>query len=172
MIAPAVVEIEAITTQIEHCDAQLSAIAKASPVAKNLRTMRGVGVLTSLAFIAAVDDPRRFQDARQLSSYLGLVPSENNSGDSTRRPGAITKTGDPLLRAYLVEAAYAMTNKRAPVSNLRNFFIRATSQKGSKLKAAVAVARRMARVLWAMWRDETPFNDSRTAPLSPERSAA
>ena len=117
--------------------------------------------MTSLAFIAVVDDPKRFASARELSSYLGLVPSERNSGDKKKAPGAITKTGSSLLRSYLVAATYHLTSERAPDSNLKRWHSQ-LAKRSSKKKAAVALARRLARILWAMWRDGKPFNDDKT----------
>lgn len=178
-ILPAVTQIESLTQQLAQCDKAFVKRAKEHPVARNLQTVRGVGPLTSLAFVAVIDDPTRFQTARQVTAYLGLVPGENNSGDSKRPPGAITKTGDPMLRHYLVEAAYSMTNKLAPVSPLKSWSEKllstsrgASKKRVSKKRAAVAVARRLARILWAMWRDDKPFDASRTAPLQPQRKEA
>lgn len=167
VVSPAVVQISSLTKQLDELDKELKAIASAHSVARLLQTVHGVGPLTALAFIAAVDDPKRFENARELTSYLGLVPGENNSGDSKRPPHAITKTGDSTARSYLVEAAFSHTNRRAPESHLKSWYAKLTKDKKSKKRAAVAVARRLARVLWAMWRDNKPFDNSRTAPFTP-----
>jgi transposase len=174
-IAPALEQIVALNRQIKAMDAELEAVAKAHPVATILRTVRGVGVLTSLAFIAVVDDPKRFGSARELTSYIGLVPSEHNSGDSKHQPGAITKTGDPTLRGYLYEAALTVVKKTSPESHLKNWYTRLSTRsnaRGTKRKALVAVARRLARILFAMWRDNKSFDEARTAPVSPTAAGA
>jgi transposase len=163
VLAPIMDQIEQLTARINASDKELTAIAKADPVARNLLTARGVGPLTALAFRAVVDDPRRFESAQQLSAYLGLVPSERSSGDKRSRPGAITKSGDPLLRYCLYEGSHAITKRNAPESNLKRWHA-ATAARCGKRKANVALARRMSRILWAMWRDNTPFTDALTAP--------
>jgi transposase len=78
--------------------------AEKCPEAQRLRTHRGVGSLTALAFVLIVGKAERFQCGKQITSYLGLVPSEESSGDR-RRLGHITKQGNSLLRFLLVEAA-------------------------------------------------------------------
>lgn len=165
-LAPLVDSIIAVTTQLVAMDKALDERAERDESTRLLVTARGVGTLTSLAFVAAIDDPTRFPSARHVTSYLGLVPSERNSGDSKRRPGAITKTGDPLVRTYLVEAAFNIMGPRAPDSPLKQWGHAIAAKSGSKLKAAVAVARRLARVLFAMWRDNKPFEAARTKPDS------
>lgn len=165
-VSPAVAEISSLNEAISLMDVEFEEQSEADPAAKILRTVRGVGALTALAFVAVIDDPKRFECARAVTAYLGLVPSEHNTGDSQRPPGAITKAGNRMLRAYLVSAAFVHTNKNAPDSNLKRWRESMTARQGkkSKKKAAVAVARRLARVLWAMWRDMKPFDDDRTAP--------
>lgn len=167
LVGPAVHQIISLTAAVKAADEELSAIAKSHPAAKLLQTVRGVGPVTSLAFVATVDDPARFKSARELTSYIGLVPGEHSSGDTKRRPGAITKTGDPLLRTYLYEAAVAMAKRTAPESHLKSWFTKLASRsnaRGTKPRARVALARRLARIMFAMWRDNTTFNASRTAP--------
>ena len=84
---------QAIEGEVEKC-----------PEAQRLRTHPGVGSLTVLAFVLIVGEAERFQCGKQIASYLGLVPSEESSGDR-RRLGHITKQGNSLLRFLLVEAA-------------------------------------------------------------------
>jgi transposase len=168
MVLPLVAEITSLTAQIDQLSKELAALAKTDAVASNLQTIHGVGPITALTFISVVEDPKRFDTARQVTAYLGLVPSEFNSGDSKRRPGAITKSGDAMLRGYLVEAAYSLTRNLAPASPLKDWFNALVKRNGGrKNKAAVAVARRLARVMWAMWRSGTAYDPARTAKKTP-----
>lgn len=162
-IAPLVGAINALNEQIAGCDDALATAAKADPTTRNLQGVRGIGPLTSLTFKAVIDDVTRFESARQVSSYIGLVPGEQNSGDTKRKPGAITKSGNRILRSYLVEAAFNLMQARAPDSPLKQWGLLVASKHGKK-KAAVAVARRLSRILFAMWRDDTPYDAGRTAP--------
>jgi transposase len=76
------------------------------PVVQAIQSMRGVSMIVATTTIAEVGDLKRFDNPDQLMSYLGLVPSENSSGQKTRR-GSITKTGNGHVRRVLVEAAWA-----------------------------------------------------------------
>jgi transposase len=166
-IGPALSQIASLHATITALDRELASSAKGHETASLLQSMRGVGPITSLAFVAVLDDPTRFASARELTSYLGLVPSERSSGDKKSRPGAITKTGDPLLRAYLYEAAMAISKKTAPASPLKAWFDKLAGKHngpGSARRARVALARRLARILFAMWRDKQRFDHERTTP--------
>lgn len=77
-----------------------------APVVKALQALRGVAPLVASTMVVEVGDLRRFENPRQLMAYLGLVPSENSSGQTTRR-GGITKTGNGHARQVLIEAAQA-----------------------------------------------------------------
>jgi transposase len=164
VIAPGLNEIEALGDRIAACDKDLEAMAKADPVTRNLTTIYGVGPCTALAFVAVIDDPARFPSAREVVAYIGFAPSEHNSGESRRRPGAITKAGDPLLRGYLYEAAMTAIRVTAPNTPLKAWGVALKSRKDFKRKAIVGVARRLARIMWAMWRDNKPFDAKATAP--------
>jgi transposase len=164
-LAPAVTEIASLTEQIRLYDSDATRTAKRDVVAQNLMTVYGVGPLTALSFIATIDDPKRFTSATDVVAYLGLAPGQRNSGDSKRRPGAITKAGDPIVRAFLFEAAMSITRKSAKASSLKDWGLALKSRnQNAKKKAFVGVARRLARILWAMWRDGRPFDPKKTAP--------
>ena len=82
-----------------------------APVAGALQAMRGIAPISAITLVAAIGDITRFQTARQLMAYLGLVPSEHSSGPKVRR-GAITKAGNGEARRVLVEGAW--TYRSAP----------------------------------------------------------
>ncbi len=98
-------ELKNKTTGIEH---ELKALAKQLPEVQRLLTIPGIGVLTATAIVGFVGDLRRFPSGCRFSSYLGLVPKENSSGD-IRRLGRITKRGDSYLRMLLTQGG-----RRAP----------------------------------------------------------
>src|SRR5262249_12042100 len=109
------------------------------------------------AFVSVIDEAKRFRSAHHVESYLGLVPSENTS--IKRRLGAITKQGNSYTRALLVEAAQSVFRLRAD-DPLKRWGERIAQHSGRR-KAAVALARRLAGILWAMWRDGTVYNPAK-----------
>jgi transposase len=160
IIKPLVEQLKTLGEQITALDDQFEEAAAADPVAKRLDGVVGVGPITALAFIVAVEDPARFESARQLASYLGFVPRESSSGEKQRR-GRTTKTGDTLARTYLVQAAWRiLRSKQEPVLPLRTWAERVAERRGKKV-AVTALARRLARILFAMWRDGKDFDASK-----------
>jgi transposase len=120
--------------------------AEKCPAAQRLRTHPGVGSLTALAFVLILGSAERFQCGKQIASYLGLVPSEDSSGDR-RRLGRISKQGNALLRFLLVEAAQ-VTVRSLP--EWRNKYFHLAMRRGRKI-AKVAMARKLAiQLFWMM----------------------
>jgi transposase len=159
-LLPAAAEIQALNDTIDDLTGDLDRMASADDVARRLDTVCGIGSVTALTFRAVIDDPARFTSSRALTSYLGLVPSERSSGDS-RRLGRVTKTGDTLLRALLVQAAWCvMRSKSTEYAGLKTWANGIAERRG-KGRAAVALARKLARILFAMWRDGTNFRPER-----------
>ena len=117
------------------------------PVTRRLMTHPGVGPLTALAFELVIGTPERFHCGKQIASYVGLVPSEESSGDR-RRLGHISKQGNSLLRYLLVEAAQ-VTVRSHP--QWRSKFFHLAMRRGRKI-AKVAMARKLAVRLYWMWR--------------------
>ena len=155
-LARLVAEWAPLGEQLAAADADLGALAAADPVVTRLRTMPTIGPITALAYVAALDDVTRFTDAHQVQGYLGLVPSEYSSGDRRVR-GRITKRGDVRLRWLLVEAGWRVV--RAPNAewrDLRTWGVKVADRRGKPI-AAVALARRLAAIRYAMWRDGTSY---------------
>ena len=135
----------------------LVATAAANPVVQRLTTAPGVGPVIATAFVATLDEAARFGGAHQVESYLGLVPSEDSSADRHRR-GHITKAGNPRMRWLLVQAAWAaLRSRRAATAGLRAWATQLAKRRGQRI-ATVALARRLAGILFAMWRDQTTFD--------------
>lgn len=77
-----------------------------APLVKALQALRGVSLIVAATTVAEIGDLSRFESAKQVMAYLGLVPSEHSSGGTTKR-GSITKTGNGHVRRALIEAAHA-----------------------------------------------------------------
>jgi transposase len=152
VLAPAIALLETIGAQVQICDAALAAAAQADPIVQRLMTAPGVGVITALTYRAVLDDVGRFgRDARGVAAYLGLVPREASSGGRQRR-GAITKAGPVGLRVLLVQASWAIWRQRRGRGALHAWVERLAARRGRRV-AVVALARRLGRILFAMWRD-------------------
>jgi len=130
-------------------------ISRKNPAIKRLITVPGVGPVTATAFIATIDDPRRFSSGEQVSSYLGLVPSVYQSGDFEVK-GRITRHGDNLLRWLLVEAATTLLTRSRKSCPLKEWGLKLQEKKGFG-KARVAVARKLACLLHHLWMTEQEF---------------
>jgi hypothetical protein len=116
--------------------------------------------VTAAAFVAAVDDVTRFRRAHELEAHLGLVPREHSSGDTQHR-GRITKAGATRVRRLLVQAAVSMLRCRHPrPEDLRDRALRIAARRGKTI-ARVALARRLAGMLFAMLRDGTTYRPCR-----------
>ena len=130
-------------------------LAKQDPVSRLLTSAPGVGPVTALAFRAAIDDPARISRNRNLGALLGLTPRRYQSGEIDRS-GAISKAGDKSLRALLYEAATALLGRSARRCWLKRWAEKLAQRRGVK-RARVALARRLAVVLLAMWKTDTPY---------------
>jgi transposase len=145
---------------IEH---QLAALATQTPAVAQLMTIPGIGLLIATALVAFVGDIHRFPSARHFASYLGLTPSERSSG-LTRRLGAISKRGDVYLRMLLIHGARSVLNaaKRRTPDRLRAWALGRELARGHN-KAAIALANKLARIAWAVWKYDRPFRSAPSA---------
>ena len=150
-LMPLVVVIETLTAQIHRCDLQLQAVVAEDAIVQRLMTAPGVGPITALTFRAVLDDVARFADARGVAAYLGLVPREDSSG-TRHRKGAITKAGPTGRRVLLVQASWVLWRHRAGGGALHAWVHALAARRGRRI-AIVALARRLGRILYAMWRD-------------------
>jgi transposase len=122
------------------------------PATALLRQVAGVGPVTSLAYVLVLEDPGRFAKSRAVGSYLGLRPRQDDSGE--REPQLrITKAGDRMLRALLVQAAHYVLGPFGPDTDLRRWgmALAARGGKNAKKRAVVAVARKLAVLLHRLW---------------------
>ncbi|RLB46106.1 MAG: hypothetical protein DRI90_27705, partial [Deltaproteobacteria bacterium] len=114
-----------------------------------------IGVVTAAAFVSVIDDANRFGSSRKVGAYLGMVPSEKSSGDR-RRLGSITKKGNGYVRSLLIEVSWGIFRHRS--DDPLHCWTQAVAKRRGKHIAVVALARRLAGVLWAMWRDDTVYD--------------
>ena len=121
-------------------------------MAQLLKTQPGVGPITSLAFVLTIGDVSRFQNGKQVASYLGLIPREHSSAGK-QRLGGISKQGNRMLRMLLVEAA--QTAVRTDPEFRKQYLHRCHSK--PKAVAKVAAARKLAVRLYWMLRTQTPY---------------
>jgi len=150
--------------QIRQLDRQLMGRARTSAVCQRLMTIPGVGVLTALAFVTAVDDPAKFAKSRSVGAYFGLTPRCYQSGEIDHNRG-ISKCGDGLVRTYLFEAAGTLLTRVEKWSALKAWGLRLATRSGLK-KAKIAVARKLAVIMHRMWVDGASFRWSAPEPTS------
>lgn len=146
--------IEEITSQIKAATKELEEIASTHPICQKLMTVPGVGPITSVRFLAAIDDVSRFRNAHAVQSYVGLTPGEHSSSDQRRRT-SITKAGPRTLRRTLVQAAWSAM--RSPKNDPMLSWARDLAARKHKFVAVVALARKLTGILFAIWRDGTTY---------------
>jgi transposase len=151
-------EIRALEAKAEAIRTELTHLAEQMPDAQLLLTVPGVGVLTATALIAFVGDIHRFRSGRHFAAYLGLTPRERSSG-AVRRLGAITKQGNSYVRMLLIHGARSALRAGAVTrqpDDLRVWAGALAARQGHNV-AAVALANKLARVCWRVWRDGRSF---------------
>lgn len=147
---------EAVLAAITSIDTDVRKTVRASAACRRLMTVPGIGPLTALAYVAAIDDPGRFRNSRDVGAYLGLVPRRHQSGEIDYT-GGISKCGDTRVRTLLYEAANVMLTRYRGDLKLKDWAL-AIAARSTMRKARVALARRLAIILHAMLRDRTEFN--------------
>lgn len=167
-LAPLVEVIGELTARIKIANQSVEELgASRYPETQALRQVVGVGPLTALTYVLTIDDPRRFASSRDVGPYLGLVPRRRDSGDRTSQLG-ISKAGDAHLRRLLVGCAQHILGPFGPDSDLRRWGERhgATGAKNARKRAVVAVARKLAVLLHALWLSGQPYEPLRLADAS------
>ena len=152
-LLPLLDEIENLTVRIREYDKRIEELAKTKyPRTELMRQIRGVGVVTSLAFALTIDDPNRFHKSRDVGSYLGLRPKQSDSG-SSKPQLSISKAGDQLVRRLLVHCAQYILGHWGPDCDLRRWglSLMAHGGKNAKKRAVVAVARKLAVLMHKLW---------------------
>jgi transposase len=164
VLAEAANEIIELEMRLRMTEQQLHALASETPAVARLQTIPGIGLLTSTALFAFVGDVQRFRSARRFSSYLGLTPREHSTGPH-RRLGRISKRGDCYLRMLLIHGARSVlchAKRRSHPGRLQTWALGIDRLRGHN-KATVALANKLARIVWAVWRTGTDFSEKGAA---------
>ncbi len=161
-------EVRTVEERIQRVEEDLEGIAEQEPVIQALLQIPGVGVLTATALHAAVGNIHSFKSGRHLASWLGLTPREHSSG-GRRRLGGISKRGDVYLRTLLIHGARSalLASQRREQAGrsltwLQGWAVERARQKPVN-QAAVALANKLARVIWAVWKYERVFDGNHAA---------
>lgn len=159
LVAPLLAAIDALNTQVKALDVELETLAlERYPATERLRQIPGVGPLTALCFVLTLEDPKHFDHARGVGPYLGLVPRRDQSGQTDKQLG-ITKAGHVQLRCLLVNCAHYILGPFGPPCALRTAGerIAARGGKSAKKRAVIAVARKLAVTLLALWKSGADY---------------
>ncbi len=135
--------------QIAAFDQAVRAVAKESPTCRLLMSVPGIGPVTVLAYVSAIEDPNRFKHSRSVGAHLGLTPRQYQSGEIDIS-GRISKCGDTLARVCLYEAATVIMTRLKRASPLKAWAEKLAKRSGPR-KARVALARKLAVILHSIW---------------------
>lgn len=152
-LTPILESIKKLTLEIRACDKMMATLCETKyPETLRLMQVQGVGVVTALTFVLLLEDPKRFPNGRVVGAYLGLVPRRRQSGDKDPKLG-ISKVGDGPMRALLVQCAHYILGSHGQDSELKRKGMRIVEAggAGAKKRAVVAVARKLACVLYSLW---------------------
>ena len=148
--------------RIADIDKEFAEHARHDETARRLATIPGIGVLNASALVAAIGDGSAFDSGRDLAAWLGLVPRQMTTGGKPRLAG-ISKRGNKYLRKLLVHGARSalpsLTNSATPLGG----WLRGLSERVHRNVAVVALANKLARIVWVVLRRGTVFNATRAA---------
>ena len=157
-LASACDELDGLEANMRALDRQLTTLVRQLPDVTLLQTVPGVGLLTATALVALVGDIRRFRSGRHFASFVGLTPKEGSSA-GRRRLGAISKQGDVYVRMLLTHGARSFVwhaKAAAQPTSLQRWAVQTEQRRGHNV-ATVAVANKLARIVWAVWAQQRPF---------------
>lgn len=159
-LQPLLAQIAGLTQVIASYDHQVEELARTHyPETASLRQVTGIGALTALAFVLTIDDPARFRNGRAVGAYFGLTPRRADSGSQHPQLG-ITKCGDGLVRQLLVQAAHYILGPFGPDCRLRRWGLALSARggKNAKKRAIIAVARKLAALLFSLWIHQSHYD--------------
>jgi transposase len=152
-LQPLVQLADALSAGIQSYDQKIAELGREKyGHTKLLRQVKGVGPITALAYVLTIENPEHFAKSRDVGPYLGLVPKQEDSGESQPQLG-ISKAGDTMVRKLLVGSAQYILGPFGPDTDLRGYGLRLCERggKNAKKRAAVAVARKLAVLLHRLW---------------------
>ena len=142
-------ELRALEQRIDACDRKIERLYRANAVCQRLGEQEGIGALTATAFVATVAHAAQFKNGRQCAAWLGLVPKQDSTGGKTRLLG-ISKRGDVYLRTLLVHGARSAMRHTPKRNDPKSRWVEQLRQRRGENIAAVALAAKHARILWAL----------------------
>lgn len=162
ILADVLSEIVELERRMKTLERELEGLSRANATVQRLRTIPGIGLLTSTALVSSVGSAARFSSGRKLASWIGLTPKERSSGNQ-RSLGRITKQGDQHLRMLMVHGARSVLlaarrdqHLGKPLTRLQSWALELADRAGHN-KATCAVANKLTRVCWAVWTSEEPY---------------
>ena len=173
-IEPCLRVIDELSAQIKELDKKIvKAIDEKYQHAQRPRQVDGVGPVTALSFVLAVEDPNRFPDPRDVGAYFGLVPRRDQSGESDKQL-PISKAGNQHVRRLLVQSAQYILGHYGPDCDLRRYGLRLAARggKAAKKKAVIAVARKLAVLLLVMWQTDSDYEPLKNAKAADAKKKA
>jgi transposase len=142
-------ELAQLDQKITDADARIQIAFRNHPDCRQISAVEGVGPLIATAVVAAISNGHAFENGRQFSAWLGLVPRQNSSGGKSRLLG-ISKRGDPYLRTLLIHGARSVVYRAKTKTDPRSLWIADKQQRLGTTKACVAVANKNARIIWSL----------------------
>lgn len=152
-----------LTEQVDTLRQEIATLAEGDNVCSRLMEIPGVGPHIAFAFTTHLDCPERFATADDLASYLALAPGEATTGGKVMRTRTI-KAGPLYLKSLLVQAAWSMWRTR-PNDPAVLWARRLAERRNTKGVAIVALARKLATVMWSMWKNETSYDPARASHM-------
>ena len=146
----------ALDERIMALDEEFTEMARNDPAARRLATIPGIGVMNATALVAAIGDGRTFSRGRDLSAWLGLVPRQATTGGKPKLLG-ITKRGSKYLRKLIIQGARAALPSLAKTATALGAWLRGLLARAHSNTVVVALASKLARIAWALLRNETGF---------------
>ena len=160
-LMPLVRQLGIVSDQVLENDRLVRASARSTELGRRLMEVPGVGPVLASAIVATVPDPTAFKSGRALAAWIGLVPRQNSSGGKEKL-GGITKQGDRYLRQLLVAGALAVIRYAQRHGTRRPWLVHLLARRTPKI-AAVALANKMARMIWAMMVTGERYREPRVA---------
>jgi transposase len=151
-----------VVARLRALEARIARTHKADPVSRMLATIPGVGPIIASAVAATVADPKQFRNGRQFAAWLGLVPRQSSSGGKERL-GGISKWGDAYIRKLLVVGSHALIRYARGKAPSAGWLAGLLGRRPTRV-AAVAMANKTARIIWAVLAEGRPFRSAAGAP--------
>jgi transposase len=149
-------ELVALDTRVAELDERVERQSQSDACCRRLQDVPGIGPLTASALVSTIGDPHHFSGGRHLAAWLGLVPRQDGTGGKIRLFG-ISKRGDRYLRTLLIHGARAALRTAGRRQDLHARWALRVEERRGRNVAIVALANKMARIVWALWAKQQPY---------------